>query len=168
MYVITRMLRSGKFVPSADWVIPVKGNGMELDRAEVAWKVLIDPQNTSMVNTEFLFTKPTGVLYNKEKEPWRYFNYRDRDLQVLLDQDQEELSRPLPAANANRANVEPDLHFLEVPEAHSQSSSENRSPILMILGLFWQAQPALDRHRLITHNHPLHTSVIAFLLRIPG
>ena len=54
-HVLLRMVRSGHFYPAGNWVIPTQGRGMVRKRAEACWRMLTDPQHTSMADVDAMF-----------------------------------------------------------------------------------------------------------------
>lgn len=54
-HVLLRMVRSGNFYPAGTWVIPSQGRGMVRRRANACWKMLTDPEHTSMADIAAVF-----------------------------------------------------------------------------------------------------------------
>ena len=54
------MLRSGQFIPSASWVLPVHQGGMEYNRAAALWKCMINLQAIEMDDVTQIFFEHTN------------------------------------------------------------------------------------------------------------
>ena len=93
--VITKMLQTGVYMPTANWVVPTAGRGMPLWRAKSLWKSMIAPEDvdeTDTANIFFEFDSEEPV----EKETYgRYFvskKLRDSTRRTVLKRK----SNPLP------------------------------------------------------------------------
>ncbi|KAK9831823.1 hypothetical protein WJX74_010832 [Apatococcus lobatus] len=53
--ILTRMFRSGKYVPSPTWVIPYQGSGMDFTRAQAIWKMTLTPDQTTPDDVHHVF-----------------------------------------------------------------------------------------------------------------
>ena len=60
--VLTRMLQSGLFYPSSEWVVPYKGQGMDAVRAEIAFKVMHNPAQATMQDVQKIFCKESHIF----------------------------------------------------------------------------------------------------------
>ena len=60
--VLREMMRSGKFYPSARWIIPTQGRGMSMARAQVMFRMVHSYERTSISDIKLLFFDTTNVL----------------------------------------------------------------------------------------------------------
>lgn len=55
--VLQQMILTGKYYPTAHWVVPTSGHGWDLDRANAVWKMMLLPHETSLDDVKFVFTR---------------------------------------------------------------------------------------------------------------
>lgn len=63
--VLQQMMLTGKYYPSASWVVPSAGMGWDLDRANAAWKMMLLPRETTFQDVEFVFGRRTNRYFDK-------------------------------------------------------------------------------------------------------
>lgn len=56
---------TGKYHPSADWVVPLMGQGLDIERANICWKMCLFPEETSFDEVQFVFGKRGDQYYSK-------------------------------------------------------------------------------------------------------
>ena len=54
---LTCIMRTSKYFPSGYWVVPVKGQGWDAERAEVLWNMLLNPQETQLKDVDMVFSR---------------------------------------------------------------------------------------------------------------
>jgi len=64
------MARTGKCVPSATWVIPYSGQGMDKQRANSAWRMMTFPTEVKMNDVDNVYFR--GHAFDE-----RYFDSKD-------------------------------------------------------------------------------------------
>ena len=68
-YVLLRMMRSGRYVPSSQYLVRGKpSGGMDVIRANAAWRMIAQPQTTTGVDVARVFFDET------QPHHWRYWN----------------------------------------------------------------------------------------------
>ena len=53
---LVRMHKTGKFIPAAQWIVPMQWRGMDLVKAASMWRIITEPQQTTrddMLNIYF-------------------------------------------------------------------------------------------------------------------
>lgn len=75
-FVLQHMIRSRKFVPSAQWIVPFQGKGMVRERAQAAWRMLAAPEEVDISDVDLVFyDEPgNGVLPSSRSQQGRYFS----------------------------------------------------------------------------------------------
>ncbi len=87
--VLSAMLRTGLFYPSANFVMPSGGRGMDGERAECLFGALMDPEGVTAAMVERVFYAPCS-----DKDAQRYWRPAPaflRDLDCTADQLREQL-----------------------------------------------------------------------------
>ena len=62
-HALLRMVRSGHFYPAGTWVIPSQGKGMVRSCANACWRMLTDPEQTSMADIAAVFFEDCSERY---------------------------------------------------------------------------------------------------------
>ena len=99
------MLRTGKYYPAAEWVIPHTGQGWDRVRAAIAWRMLIHPEQTTLDDVHCVFGQ-------------RIYRYWEKVPDLTQVNITGPLADNLPAGTMvdNRANAQGDVHFVDEPE----------------------------------------------------
>ena len=63
--VLHQMVLTGKYYPSAKWVVPSPGMGWDLDRANAAWKMMLLPHESSFEDVEFVFSRRSNRYFDR-------------------------------------------------------------------------------------------------------
>lgn len=104
LQVLTTMMKTGVYYPTAAWVVPNAGRGMPMWRANSLWKCMVNPEHvdeTDIANVFFEHDSEEPV----EKESWnRYFTGKK-----LRDSTQRIVTRrkehPLPSHQQHLGNI---------------------------------------------------------------
>lgn len=106
--VLTHMIKTGKYYPSAQWVVPHQGQGWDRDRANTCWRMLIRPEETGIDDVNFVFGKRGDCYYEDTY-----------DLGQMREGQSERLpALTMPPSVDNRANLMSpavDIEFVEEP-----------------------------------------------------
>ncbi len=136
--LLTTMMRSGKFMPSAGWVAPYQGSGMDHRRACALWKMLITPDQTEAADIHNVFFK----------QPGRYF-HDTADSHVLYEDEQptyeETLVGPRPRKRTRCAINNPNCDCL--PATPDPPSASEPVPIMkkpVTTSHYEQINPEID------------------------
>jgi len=54
------MLRSGQYIPSTSWVLPIRQGGIEYTRASLLWKCMMHPKTIDMDDVTQIFFEHTN------------------------------------------------------------------------------------------------------------
>ena len=102
--VLTHMITSTKFYPSSQWVIPHQGQGMDMDRANKVWRMMVHPKETKVEDVFLVFARRHAVPGVQE----RYFVTPVPEEQPLVQVDL--------TPNRNRENLDGEVVFIDPPE----------------------------------------------------
>ena len=106
---LTSMIQTGKYFPTGDWVIPVKGQGWDRERAEILWQLLQHPREANLSQVDKIFSRQELFKdgHNVERRN-RYFEDEERQWEV--DRIADSLMYPAPQ---NVSNLQPELEVTE-------------------------------------------------------
>lgn len=77
-HVLTRMHRTGRYHPAANWGVPVNGQGMSITRANAAWLMSVSPADVRLKHV-------MNVYFGVDEQHLRYFDVEDdkNDIDML-------------------------------------------------------------------------------------
>ena len=104
-HVLLRMHKTGKYYPTAAWIVPSGGRGMSLDRANAAWLMSVNPDEVKMDHVVSVYFGDNGF------ENQRYFSEDkfDEKTDALLKVEEGVLSGANPSLYENLHNFDTDI-----------------------------------------------------------
>ena len=138
--LLTRMMQSKKYYPSAEWVIPHQGQGVDMDRANRVWRMLVHPQETIVEDVYLVFSRRQsvpGVI-------GRYYT-------IPVEEEQPRV-RVDTVPNRNRENLEPDIDFVDDPEPFLRGQEVQEEEVQDVEPVVVNGAPAM---RLLRVKHAL-------------
>lgn len=146
--VLMDMCRTGKYYPSASWVIPFQGKGMSHERAAALWRIMVAPSSTTATHIHKVF------FFNGTAPEWGAFpndrgRYFDRGVQPLLE-EYFASERPLPVveegipAASQRVRKDAGECWVQLPPAKRPRHEPDMQQFVMHLQHQAQQDAACD------------------------